>query len=383
MHDPRIEKLARQIIHYSIRLQPKERVLIETNGFELPLTKALIREAYRAHALPFLNIHNGELLRELLMEAEPQQIKDISRYEVARMQDMHAYVGIRAAANAFELSGVPSDKMQLYNQLWMEPVHHDLRVKRTKWVVLRYPNGSMAQQAAMPTEKFEDFYFDVCNMDYEKMSKAMEPLVQLIKHTDKVKIVAPGTDLSFSIAGIGAVRCDGKCNLPDGEVYTAPVKESVEGYITYNTPSSNQGYSYSNVRLSFQKGKIAAAIADQHNEELKQIFDTDAGARYVGEFSFGLNPYITKPMNDILFDEKIAGSIHFTPGACYQDAWNGNKSAIHWDLVAIHTPEFGGGQIYFDDVLIRKDGLFVLPELAGLNPQNLLQNDQNKAEEEA
>ncbi|NCA66815.1 MAG: aminopeptidase, partial [Clostridia bacterium] len=257
-----------------------------------------------------------------------------------------------------------------YMKHYSHPVHHEIRVKQTKWVVMRFPTEGMSQQSGMSTEAFGKFYYDVCCLDYAKMGEAMKPLIDLIVRTDKVRLVAKDTDLSFSIKGVGAVACCGHCNIPDGEVYTAPVKNSVNGYIHYNAPSIENGIKFEDVRLVFKDGKIVEATAN-FSEEANKIFDTDEGGRYVGEFALGVNPYIVKPMGDILFDEKISGSIHFTPGACYDEAPNGNQSAIHWDLVLIQTPEYGGGEIYFDDILIRKDGRFVIPELAGLNPENL------------
>jgi aminopeptidase len=228
----------------------------------------------------------------------------------------------------------------------------------------------MAQAANMNIEGFEDFYFKVCNLDYSKMSKAMNPLVELMRKTDRVKITGVGTELTFSIKGLPPIKCDGKLNIPDGEVFSAPVVDSVNGYISYNTPSEYDGSLYENVRLEFNNGKIIKATGND-TEALNQIFDTDEGARYIGEFALGVNPYIVKPMRDILFDEKIMGSFHFTPGSSYDDCNNGNKSSVHWDLVCIQTPEYGGGEIWFDDVLIRKDGRFVLEELYVLNPENL------------
>ena len=228
----------------------------------------------------------------------------------------------------------------------------------------------MAQLAGSSLEKFEDFYFDVCTMDYKKMSKAMDPLVDLMNRTDKVRIEGPGTDLTFSIKGIGAVKCDGRMNIPDGEVYTAPVRESMNGVISYNTPSEEQGFTYENIVFEVKDGKIVKATSND-DKKINDLLDVDEGARYFGEFALGVNPYILDPMKDTLFDEKICGSFHLTPGMCYEDAPNGNTSANHWDLVMIQRPEYGGGRIWFDDVLIREDGIFVLPELEGLNPENL------------
>jgi len=370
MTDPRIKTLAHNLINYSCELKQGEKIFIENIGLELPLLKELIRETYKVGAIPLVSIKDNEVDRVLLSECTEEQLKMMAKYEAARMSDVDAYIGLRSGQNAFELSDVPQDKMELYMKHFWQKVHGKIRVPKTKWVVLRYPSPSMAQLAGMSTEAFEDFYFNVCNLDYSKMSKAMDPLVDLMNRTDKVHIVGKGTDLTFSIKGIPAIKCDGKMNIPDGEVYTAPVKDSVNGVITYNTPSEYNGFTYQDVRFTFKDGKIVKAEAND-NERINKVLDTDEGARYVGEFAIGVNPYINKAMNDTLFDEKIAGSFHFTPGSCYDDCSNGNKSAVHWDLVCIQTPEYGGGEMYFDDVLVRKDGRFVLPELEGLNPENL------------
>ncbi|MBB6213991.1 aminopeptidase [Anaerosolibacter carboniphilus] len=370
MLDPRIEKLAYNLIHYSTELKPGEKILIEAMGYEVPLVRQLVKEAYKVGAVPFVTVKDHQLLRQILLECTEEQMKMMARYELERMKDMDAYIGLRAGFNAMELSDVPGDRMKIYAEHFLSPVHSDQRVNHTKWVVLRYPNFSMAQLANTSTEAFEDFYFNVCNLDYGKMSKAMDHLVARMEKTDKVHIKGEGTDLTFSIKGIPAIKCDGKLNIPDGEVFTAPVKDSVNGILSYNCPAVYQGFTYENIKLEFKDGKIVNATAND-TDRINEVFNTDEGARYVGEFAIGVNPYILAPMKDTLFDEKIMGSFHFTPGKCYEDASNGNISAIHWDLVCIQTPAYGGGEIYFDDVLIRKDGLFVIPELACLNPENL------------
>jgi aminopeptidase len=368
--DPRVNQLAANLIGYSTALQKGEKLLIEVFDEGLPLAEALVREAYQAGAVPFVTVKNNKLLRQLLKTATAEQLSLIAAWEAARMESVDAYIAVRAAQNISELSDVPSQQMQLYQQYWNKPVHMDIRIPKTKWCVLRYPNNSMAQLANTSLEAFEDFYFKVCNLDYAKMDRAMTPLIELMEKTDKVRIVGPGTNLTFSIKGIPAVKCSGSMNIPDGEVYTAPVRDSVYGCLTYNTPSIHNGVTYENVRLEFAAGKVINATAND-TEKLTQVLDTDEGARYIGEFALGVNPYITKAMKDILFDEKISGSFHFTLGNAYDNAFNGNRSSIHWDLICIQTPEYGGGEIWFDDRLIRKDGRFVLPELNGLNPENL------------
>ena len=371
MFDARLEKLAHNLVSYSCRVQPGEKCLIECVGDrDQELVVLLIKEIYAAGGLPFVCSQNIKVKRALIMQANKEQLEIMAANDGALMSQMQAYIGIRASENSFELSDVPNERMELYNKFYNEPVHSRIRVPKTKWVVLRYPNDSMSQLANMSTESFEDFYFNVCNLDYQKMDKAMQPLKELMERTDKVHITGRGTDLRFSIKGMNAVKCSGRSNIPDGEIYTAPVKESVEGVITYNTRSLHDGFTFENICLRFEKGKIVSAEAND-GERINKIFDMDEGARYIGEFSFGLNPYINDAILDTLFDEKIAGSIHFTPGMAYDDAFNGNKSALHWDLVYVQTPAFGGGEIYFDGVLIRKDGRFTLPELQGLNPENL------------
>lgn len=370
MTDSRIEVLAKNLVNYSCEVKTGEKVLIETIGFELPLTKALVKEVYKAGGLPFVTIKNNEIRRALLNGCSEEQLKMMAAFELARMKEMDAYIGISASNNSNEMGDVPDEKMKLYNKLFLKPVHMEQRVEHTRWVILRYPNDSMAQMADMSTEAFEEFYFNVCNLDYSKMSRAMDGLVKVMERTNRVRITGMNTDLSFSIKGMPAIKCEGKRNIPDGEVFSAPLKTSVNGTLSYNTPAKYQGFTYENITLEFKDGKIIKATAND-TEKINKIFDTDEGARYIGEFSLGVNPFIEKPMKDTLFDEKIKGSIHFTPGGCYDECDNGNKSAVHWDLVFIQRPEYGGGEIWFDDVLIRKDGVFVLEELKCLNPENL------------
>ncbi|MFD2116935.1 aminopeptidase [Paenibacillus yanchengensis] len=370
MRDPRLVTLAKNLVSYSIDVQPGDNVLIETTGKAVELTKCLIEEVALRGGRPFVETSDQSVLRTMLMHASEEQIKLWAALDLERMKQMQGYIAVRSGDNINELSDVPEANMRLYDQLYRNPVHLEQRVKRTKWVILRYPTPSMAQLANKSTEAFENFYFDVCNLDYSKMDKAMDSLQQLMLRTDKVRIVGPGTDLSFSIKGVGAVKCAGKLNIPDGEVFTAPVRHSIQGKITYNAPSVEAGVTFENISFTFQDGKIVEATSN-NTKRLNEILDVDEGARYIGEFAIGFNPYILDPMNDILFDEKIAGSLHFTPGQAYDDADNGNRSSLHWDLVLIQRPEYGGGEIYFDDVLIRKDGEFVLPELEGLNADRL------------
>ncbi|MBE5938389.1 MAG: aminopeptidase [Lachnospiraceae bacterium] len=371
--DERIITLAKNLVNYSMEVKKGDKVWVDYIGADTePLARQIIKEIYNVGGIPFPNHINQRVLREILLNCSEEQLNIMAKKDCALMEQMDCYVAVRGGSNATELADVPSEMMQKYELLYGKPLHTDIRVRKTRWVVLRYPNSSMAQLSNTSEEAFEDYYYSVCNLDYSKMEKAMEPLRLLMNKTDKVRLTSgSGTDITFSIKDIPAIPCAGRMNIPDGEIYTAPVKDSVNGVICYNTPSLYKGIVFENVRLEFNNGKIVNATAN-YTEKLNEILDTDEGARYIGEFAIGVNPYITKPMKDILFDEKIMGSIHFTPGNAYDEAPNGNSSSVHWDLVLIMTPEYGGGEIYFDDVLIRKDGRFVIPELECLNPENLV-----------
>jgi len=371
MIDPRITKLADTLVNYSCGVAPGEKVLIEAIDVPHELTTECVRLVREAGGSPLVSLKSVRVLRSLLLNGSEDQWNLVAEVEKLRMENVQCYIGVRGNPNISELSDVASEKMKLYEKTIWKLVHHEVRVKKTRWVILRWPSPSMAQLANTSTDAFEDFFFDVCTMDYPKMAVAMEALESRMEATNRVRILGPGeTDLSFSIEGISAIPCDGKLNIPDGEVFTAPVRDSVNGVIQYNAKSLYRGTTHDNVRFVFENGKIVDGTSS-NTEKLQEVLDTDEGARYIGEFAIGFNPHITEPMNDILFDEKIAGSIHFTPGQAYEEAYNGNDSEIHWDLVLIQRPEYGGGELWFDDVLIRKDGLFVVADLESLNPENL------------
>ncbi len=368
MTDPRYGKLAKLLIEYSTALNKGDRVLLDMTEVPDEFTVELIRAVRAAGAIPTVEVRHTRVNRELLLDTDRAHATLARDLELHRLKRMQAYIAFRGSANANENADVPSDRMALYSRLTRDVLNY--RVKKTRWCVLRWPSASMAQSAGMSTEAFERLFFDVCTLDYRKMARAMAPLEQLMKKTDRVLIKGPGTDLSFSIKGIGAKMCRGDRNIPDGEVFSCPVRDSVNGRIQFNAPTLYTGTRFENVCLEFKAGKVIKATAN-YTKRLNEILDTDPGARYTGEFSLGFNPHIREPMCDILFDEKIAGSLHLTPGQAYEECDNGNRSAVHWDMVLIQRPEWGGGEIWFDGQLIRKDGLFVLPALKPLNPAHL------------
>ncbi len=372
MKDPRYSRLANLLVDYSLHVGPGEKVLIEAHDIPPEFTVELIRAVDHAGGLPLVSTYQQPVLRALYQTATEEQMRAIGAVERARMEAVQCYIGARGYPNLTELSDVPADRLSLYEKLWWREVHSAIRVPHTRWVVLRWPLPGMAQAAGMSGEAFEDFFFRVCaDVDYPRMAEAVKPLHALMERTEHVHITGPGTDLRFRIGGIPAVPCTGHRNIPDGEIFTCPVKDSVNGVIQFNCETLYRGTVFADIRLAFENGRIVEATAGALTGALNAILDADDGARYIGEWSLAFNPFITQPMKDTLFDEKIAGSFHLTPGQAYEEADNGNRSQIHWDMVCLQRADQGGGVIAFDDVVIRRDGLFVLPDLADLNPDHL------------
>lgn len=371
--DRRLRQMAENIVKNSIKLKKGEKIFIEAfSSSTKDLFEEMIKAATEAGGIPFWQYNDNAFIKSFVDKASESQMVEFGRFHAEIMKICDAYVAVRGYDDMFMMSDVKPKQMQLYQKHYYTPVHFDVRVPKTRWCVMRYPNNTMAAMSRMSTKAFEDFYFDACLVDYQKMGKAMMPLKKLMDKTEKVRIVAPGTDLSFSLKGLKSVICNGSHNIPDGEVYSAPVKDSINGVIQFNTDTVYDGGYFSNIRLEFKDGKIVKGTSTANNEQFQKLLNHDAGSRYMGEFAIGVNPFVEKPMLDILFDEKIAGSIHMAIGNSYDDeTFNGNRSDIHWDLVLIQTPEWGGGEIWFDDKLIRKDGRFVIKELEGLNPEKL------------
>lgn len=369
MAEEREKKLAHYIITYACGVRPGDKILIEYQG---DTTRAmaceLIKETYAAGGLPFANHLDMKVQHELLMGCTPEQMSLMGRVEASLMEEMDCYVAIRGVDNNAEYVDIPTERMATELKYRHGPVHLEVRVPKTRWSVTRYPSDAMAQSANMTLEQLRDFYFRATTIDIGRFCQAQKPLCDLMSKTDQVHILGPGTDLHFSIRGQQCSYDDGHFNIPCGEVGTAPILKTLNGVITYTLPALYDGFVFRDIRFRLEEGKIVEATAND-SKRLNEILDTDEGARYIGEFSIGTNPFITQSIMDTLFDEKMGGTFHFTPGNAYDFADNGNRSAIHWDLVCSQRPEHGGGEIWFDGILVRKDGHYVLPELQELNPE--------------
>jgi len=248
--------------------------------------------------------------------------------------------------NISEMADVKPEQVVRMLEQYIDPLHNAYRNRHLKWLALRWPTPSMAQRLGLGSEAFEDLFFAACLIDYVGLENRMESLVQLMSDTRKVRIIGPGdTDLSFDVTGMPTCKYVGKHNIPDGELFIAPTKYSVNGRISYNVPSVYYGAAFEWIVLDFKDGRVVKAASDNPTR-LNQILDQDDGARYVGEFAFGFNPHIVRPMKDILFDEKMAGSIHLAQGNAYPESDNGNRSAIHWDLILNQHGDAGGGEVY-------------------------------------
>jgi len=366
MLDPRIREMADVLVNYSTQVRKNDVVLISASGIScLPLVKEIYARCIEKGAKYVeYEFSIPEITRLFFNKAGVKQVAYFPQHKLDFMKQVTVYIGIGSAENSMVFSQANQDTMIAHARV-LRPII-DRRVKNTRWVVTRFPTHGAAQEARMSLDEYEDYLFSSCCIDWREESRKQGKLKRLMDRTDKVKISASDTDLSFSIKGFKSIKCDGRFNLPDGEVFTPSPGESVEGYITYNCPSLYQGKEYNNVRFEFAAGKIIKASSASSTDSLNRILDTDEGARYIGEFAIGVNPGIRVPMRNILFDEKIFGSFHLTPGQCYDECDNGNRSAVHWDLVKILT---GDGEIWFDNTLIQKDGRFVHKSLLDLNPE--------------
>jgi len=376
MEFDRLVLLAEGMANYSLKLKKGERCLIAAGHSSMPLVKAFAEECVKAGAIPITYFMDEELTR-LFLCSLPQDNDKVLTETIATyvdpinlmMDGVEAVAVIRSKETDSPYAGTTGKTLMAYQNKFGQLFHRFTNEK--KWVVLDWPTVLQAEKAKMSYKEFYRFVMDISLVDYARMYVDSISAKAVLDAADRVHVKGPGTDLRFSKKGINTIIGAAANSYPDGELYTAPVKNSVEGYVTFTVPSIYMGETFEGIRLEFEKGKIIKASCQKGDEAaLNAIFQTDEGASYIGEFALGINPDVTQPMNDIHYDEKIAGSFHFTPGNCYNDAFNGNRSSIHWDQVCMQDLAHGGGEIWLDGQLLRKDGIFVMEEFKALNPKD-------------
>ncbi|MBE6124211.1 MAG: aminopeptidase [Erysipelotrichaceae bacterium] len=372
MKDNRLTILAHILLDHSLQIEKGDNFVLKAPYSAKPLILEIVNYANEIEANAFVTITDQDITRKLMQGINKETALINNEIETLKFSKMKGLITIREEEK--ETDPIDIETLTMIGKI-NKPLN-DTIINEKRWVLLEWPTELAAQKVNMSYEQYYDFVLDVCTLDYVSMGKKAQVLKDLMEKTDKVRIVGPNTDLSLSIKDCKAVICRGERNIPDGEVYVGPIKNSINGKITYNVKTKYQGKSFENICFEFKDGKIIKASANAYNKALNKILDIDEGARYIGEFSLGFNPIIKKEIGNILFDEKMCGSFHLTPGQCYKRSNNGNNSQIHWDLVCSQLEEFGGGQIYFDDVLIRDNGIFVLEELKCLNPDKLLKRKQ-------
>lgn len=362
MKDPRHEQLADILVNYSNEIKAGEEALIILYGYEgLPLAKEIYKECVKKGAHPRLEIREDEIARIFMEHANEKQRTFLPEWQLKAAESTDAMFQIICDRNNAELAHI-DQKIMIERRKALKPLSDILHKKR--WVLLEYPTQLGANNAGMSLEAWEDFVYNACITDWEKISKEQDVLKKIMEETKEVRLVADGTDLTVNIENIPAVKCCGKQNMPDGEVFTAPNKTMVNGEILFNTPTMYMNKSFNWIKLVFKDGKVIDTDSD-NKKDLDDILDTDEGARYVGEFAFGTNRNIQLPVKSILFDEKIGGSNHMALGKCYEEAENGNDSAIHWDMILRHKD--ANGKVYMDGVLVQENGIWLHEDMKGFN----------------
>ena len=356
MFDRRWSQLAEILVHYSTRTRAGDRLLITMVEPEtFPLTLAVYEHAVRAGAFPQVQFASAYLERALLMHGNDELIARVPDLERIGMEWADVAIGLRGARNPHELAGIPTERLAAHKRA--QGAISALRTEQTRWVLVRVPNESFAQAADMSLDAAMAFFFDACLRDWEEESRRYRRIRDRFQAASRVRIRGRDTDLTFSTAGRTYVVGDGRINVPDGEVYTAPVDDSAEGLIAFEYPGIYAGRSIGGIRLELRAGEVVKATADTGEEFLQQILALDDGARRIGEFGVGVNDGIDRFVGDILFDEKIGGTIHLALGRAYAECGGTNQSALHWDLVKDLR---GDGVIELDGRRVLENGRFLI-----------------------
>ncbi len=365
--DPRVEKLADLLVNYSVAVRAGDRVLIEGTSVAEPLLKAVYVKVLQAGGHPLMDAAPAGVEELFFRYASDQQLQYIHQPTRLIMDTYDVRISIGGDENTKALTNVGPSRMVLRKQAHTELMRTFVRrsaAGELRWTFALFPTNAYAQDAEMSLSEYEDFAYGACLPDmsdpvgyWQRFSARQEKIVNWLKGRERVHVQGPETDLRLSIAGRVFINCDGRYNMPDGEIFTGPIEDSIEGHAYFSYPAIEGGREVVGVRLWFERGLVVKASAEKNEEFLLKMLDTDEGSRRIGEFAIGTNEGITRATRQILFDEKINGSFHMALGTGYPETGSKNESAVHWDLISDLRH---GGEIRVDGELIYKDGQFVI-----------------------
>ncbi|MDF2520141.1 MAG: hypothetical protein K0R84_769 [Clostridia bacterium] len=353
MKDVRVEKLASVLLNHSLKVKAGENLVIRAYYNAKPLVDEVYKQGIKAGLNVFTHVLISEHTKFFMENATEKQFENVNKFLEAAYEQADAFVVIEAPDNVKHLSKVSSEKNMRHNKA-ASPLIKKITNKR--WVMTNFPTHSFAQEADMSLEEYEDMLFDATLVDYKQMDREMDKVVEIFDKAETIRIVGKDTDLTFSIKDRKGIKCSGANNIPDGEVFYAPVTNSANGHIYYEFPAIKYGIQVDGIRLEFKDGKVVKATADKNEEFLNKMLDSDEGARYLGEFGIGMNLGIQKFIKNILFDEKIGGTIHLAVGNAYEESGGDNRSVVHWDMIKELRVD---GEIYADGKLVQKNGSFI------------------------
>ncbi|MCL4873421.1 aminopeptidase [bacterium] len=356
MPDPRVKRLASILVNHSLGVKKNDTVLISSSTeLAKPLVLEVFREVLKAGGHPTTSIGFEETSNIFFDTATKEQVAFFPKTKLFEAKNIDCFVNIRASANKKALSNVDARTVGERSKV-LRPISEEI-VNRKRWILCNFPTNGLAQEADMSLEEYEDFVYSATNIDWNKVRQKEMKLKAALDRAKEVRIVGKDTDLKIGIAGRKSIPCYGERNMPDGEVFLSPQEDSAEGYIYYEMPAIYQGREVTGIRLRFKGGKVVEASADKNEDFLIAMLDTDKGARFLGELGVGVNYGIQKFTKDILFDEKIGGTVHLAVGRSYEEAGGKNISAIHWDMIKDLRK---GGAIYLDGKAIQKNGKFLI-----------------------
>jgi aminopeptidase len=366
--DPRISRWAKTLVNYCLEVKPGESIQITATPIAVPLIAEVYREVLQAGGYPVPVIRLPQLTESLLREGNDEQLSWINPADRVLTEQIDCFLHIASETNTRQLAGVDPARQSFFGRAQRElfRLRRD-RLNEARWCLTLYPTEAYAQDADMSLPDFAEFVYDACFLNSEdpaarwrELGACQQFYVDWLADKKHVHIIGPDTDLRLSIAGRIFRNSDGKRNFPSGEFFTGPVEDSAQGHIRYTVPSNVNGRGVQDIRLRFEAGRVVEATAAQGQLYLDQMLAMDEGARFLGEFAFGNNFGIQRPTRNILFDEKIGGTVHLALGNSYPETGGKNVSSLHWDMVCDLRPEAGGGEVYVDDILVLQDGRLVL-----------------------